>query len=580
MPCMILRIHRQWVLLAVLIVGVAFFVYSRWLWNEFVIWDDDYLIVNNPLIRGLSFTNIKAAFTSYDPELYVPLTYISYQINYVIGGLTAFIYHLTNLLLHATNALLVGMIAYRLSDKNRWIATAVSLLFAVHPLHTEAVIWASARKDVLSATFFLMSLSLYLKHRESELRSTYIWSVVSFFLGLLSKVSVITLPLILLLLDWREKQPWNRKMLVEKLPYFGLSVIFGIVSLFGKQQQISHTSLLETSLIMIKSTVFYLEKMILPLDLSPMYPFTGSISLLSPEFFVPLIFLAILIAFAAWSLKRTREVMFALGFLLLSIGPSLINFRKGEEGDIYLASDRYAYIASFAVIFLVCMMLWKLRERFSTMMINVTVGVLILVFGSLGYAQGAIWQNSETLFKSVIASYPQAQAAHHNLGVLYQQQGHPQMALDKYQNALQIAPKASTESNVGDIFRESGMYAEAGTHYQRALVINPRSVDAMLGLGLLFLQQNDVKQAIIAMQSAVEFGPDDSRTHLNYGAALMAAKRIDDAIAEYQKATELDPLNAAAFFNLAVAFERSGDTDASQEALARALELDPSLAQQ
>ena len=513
------RISKQWAAVAVAIFGVVFLLYTQSLWNDFVLWDDDYLIVNNPLIRSLSLHSIWTAFTSYDPELYIPITFLSYQINYLIAGLHPFIYHLTNLLLHATNALLVSAVAYHLSKKNFWISVAAGLFFAVHPLHTEAVIWASARKDVLASTFFLSSLLLYLQYRDTGLRSSYTWSVAMFLFALLSKVSVIALPLILLMIDWRDGRQWTRKVLIEKVPYFKLSAFAGVIALYGKTQQIAHSTITETVLLVIKSTAFYLEKIVLPLHLSPMYPFIGDIHLTSPEFFIPTIVIIALAGGALWSLRWTREAMFALLFFLLAIAPSMFNFRKGEEGDIYIASDRYAYLASFAVLFLVCVVLFRLREKLSPMIINIVVAVMVITLGPLAYMQTGIWNDSETLFTSVIASYPQAQAAHHNLGVLYQKEGRLQDALNQYQAALAIAPKASTESNVGDIFRENGQFSDAAAHYQNALTLNPRSVDAELGMGFLRLEQNDIDSAIAAFQSAVEYGPLDARTRLNLGAA-------------------------------------------------------------
>ena len=399
-----------------------------------------------------------------------------------------------------------------------------------------------------------------------------------FLFALLSKVSVIGLPFILLLIDWRDGRQWSRKVLIEKVPYFKLSAFAGIIALYGKTQQIAHSTITETTLLIIKSTAFYLEKIILPLHLSPMYPFVGKISLTSPEFFIPAIVIIALAGGAFWSLRWTREAMFALLFFLLAIAPSMFNFRKGEEGDIYIASDRYAYLASFAVLFLVCVVLFRLREKLSPIIINIVVAVMVVTLGFLASTQSEIWKDSETLFTFVIASYPQAQAAHHNLGVLYQKAGRLQDALNEYQTALTIAPKASTESNVGDIFRQNGQFSDATDHYQNALTLNPRSVDAELGMGFLHLQQNDIDGSIAAFQSAVEYGPLDARTHLNLGAALMKAKQTDDAIAQYRISIALDPGNAGAHFNLGVALERTGNSHEAEKEFSRALQLDPSLA--
>ncbi|MSR87357.1 tetratricopeptide repeat protein [Candidatus Peribacteria bacterium] len=582
------RILNRWSTLEAAIAVPLLLIYARSLSSGFVTWDDDYLIVNNPLIRSLSLHSLWTVFTTYDPELYIPLTFLSYQLNFLIVGLHPFLYHLTNLFLHGGNAMLVAAVAYMLSRKNMWVAVAAGLLFAVHPLHTEAVVWASARKDVLASTFFLSSLLLYLHYGESGKKSTYVWSIVTFLLALLSKVSVITLPLVLLVCDWRagvilspSKDDTRRSWFDELTmiaPYFLFSIVFGVIALAGKTQQIAHSTMSESILIAGRSFVFYLEKLFLPLNLSPMYPFVGDVRITSPEFFLPILAIIALIAIAFWSLRRTRDVMFALVFFALTIAPTMVNFRKGEEGDIYIASDRYAYLASFGLIFLVCLFLFRMRERFSAKIINVLAAVMVVVLGSLAFLQARIWKDSEALFTAVVARYPQAQAAHHNLGVVYQKAGHLQDALNQYGEALAIAPKASTEANIGDIFREAGQPADAADHYQKALAINSKNADAYLGLGLLALQDKKTDAAITAFQSAVEFAPQSPETHLNLGAALMSAKRVEEAITEYKKAIELDSSSAAASFNLAVALERAGRMDEARQWYRRAVELDPSFA--
>ncbi len=553
-------------------------IYGTYLQSDFVLWDDDFLIVQNPLIRSLSFASIWTAFTSYDPELYIPLTFLSYQLNYLIGGLNPFIYHLTNLLLHAVNALLVTGIAYKLSSKTTWIAVVCGLLFAVHPLHTEAVMWASARKDVLASTFFLSSLLLYLE-RERAFVPAYIGSILAFFLALLSKVSAITLPLVLLLIDWREHRQWNRTMIMEKIPYFLLSIAFGIIALFGKTQQVAESTLLETILVMVKGIVFYMQKLFVPLHLSPLYPYIGEIQLSEPAFLVPVIILAALYALAVFALRLNRDLLFALLFFVITVAASALNFRKGEGGDIYFASDRYAYLASFSVIFLVCVFLYHVREKIPALISTGVIAIAVATLSFLSYTQAAIWSNSETLFTAVIASYPNAQAAHHNLGVLYQQRGQTTEAMAAYERAIMIAPKASSESNIGDMWRELGESTLATQHYQRALALNASSVDAYLGMGLLHLQSGNTGAAIIAFQKVTELAPADPRGHLNLGAALLRAKRTDEAIAEYEKAIELDPLSAAAHFNLAVALDRIGQTDEADQYFQRAVELDPEFAE-
>ena len=201
---------------------LAFAIFGKSLGNDFVDFDDGLLIFENPIIQEISVWSLKQAFTTYDPELYVPLTMISYQIDHLLWGMNPFGFHLTNLVLHTMNALLVTLFIRLLMRRLSYhlLPVLCGLLFLVHPLHTEAVAWASARKDVLSSFFFLLSVCSYLQWREREKKEErsgkllYSFSIFAFALGLLAKVSIIMLPVILLLIEWlqgrslREKTLW------------------------------------------------------------------------------------------------------------------------------------------------------------------------------------------------------------------------------------------------------------------------------------------------------------------------------------------------------------------------------------
>ena len=218
--------------------ALALLVYGASLTNEFVVWDDGLLIYENPIVQEISPWSITQAFTTYDPELYIPLTFLSYQIDYAIAGIEPFFYHFHNLVLHTLNAILILVCVYMLS-RSKWIALFCGLVFLVHPVHTEAVVWASARKDTLSTFFFFGSLLSYLFYREkmchgepgrtmtegssldrarddtvSLSHPLYLMSLGCFLLGLLAKVSVFSLPIILLLVDFRDKRKWGKGILM------------------------------------------------------------------------------------------------------------------------------------------------------------------------------------------------------------------------------------------------------------------------------------------------------------------------------------------------------------------------------
>ena len=326
-------------------------IYGTSLRNGFVTFDDGMLITDNSAIREITPASLKAIFTHYDPELYIPLTFFSYQLDFQLGGEQPFIFHLDNLLLlllHTINALLVCWLFYLLSFGRKDLALVAGIIFAAHPIQTEAVAWAAARKDVLSSLFFLLSLIGYLYYRSEENRRFYWWSIVAFLLGLLAKVSVIMLPAVLFLLDWREGRRWGRTMLLEKVPYVVLCVLFGIIAIFGKTDLLSKTSLWTKALLACRSSVFYLQKFFWPSGFSVLYPYDGPVSLAATGFLLSMVVLVLLLFSALWTIRWTKEIAFGLAFYFVMLLPTFTNLAK--NGDIYLASDRYAYLPNIGIL--------------------------------------------------------------------------------------------------------------------------------------------------------------------------------------------------------------------------------------
>ena len=339
---------------------ISFLIYGSALNNDFVLWDDHYLIVGNPIVKEISLWSLKEAFKTFDPELYIPATLMSYQIDHLLWGMNPFGFHLTNLVLHTMNALLVMMFLFLLL-RNVHLSLFVGLLFLVHPLHTEAVAWASARKDVLSSFFFLLSVCSYLQWRGRENgqagsgKLLYSFSIFAFALGLLAKVSIIMLPVILLLIEWLL---CHRRLLASSFvtisrltPYFLLSVMFGIVGFFGKREAFSFATYFEKAIVAPKSTLFYLEKFFWPTEFSVLYPYTDA-SIASPEFFIPLV-IVMAITFLVLFLKKYQCVLaFSYFFFLITLLPTFLNIARGGDMDRYFASDRYGYIPSIRFIFI------------------------------------------------------------------------------------------------------------------------------------------------------------------------------------------------------------------------------------
>ena len=482
-------------------------IYAQSLGNGFVTWDDGLLITENPIIRGLSLHNLWLAFTSYDPELYIPLTFISYQINYAIGGLEPLGYHLGNLLLHIANVGFVYAISRRLmeaasasrSGRSRSSATTgalAALIFAVHPLHTEAVVWAAARKDVLSAFFFLLTVLCYLRSKEEinakskELRWYWI-SLSMFLLALLSKVSVITWPVLMVLMDWSRgefvKTPQVRTPAADALkravPFLILSLIFGIIALGGK---IANTGFAyEKFLIGCRAVTLLLQKFLWPIHLSALYPFTKPVSFFTPElgFSVLFVFLvSVTVLFLAWR-RGVKLPLFAWAWFLLLLVPSFSNITKGHNEllDIYVTSDRYAYLPSIGLLFVAGWLVTKLAERLPKIVYPLFFFILC-VFSVLSYRQSLFWKDTSTLFVHVSDVQPNSYVAWSNIGTEEVRRGRLHEGLQAYTKALQIRDDATTWYNVGQILRAQGKIELAIQAYERAVESSPLEEDAKRAL--------------------------------------------------------------------------------------------------
>lgn len=559
--------------------ALTFVTFGPTLFSTFVLWDDTYLIYANPDIKGFSLRNLHAIFSTFDPELYVPMTLLSYQLDFTIAGMEPFMFHLHNLILHTINALLVTWLLAHWTGR-RSLALLGGLLFAVHPLQTEAVAWASARKDVLSSLFFLLSLLGYIHTRIRNARLPYYGSLVAFTLGLLTKVSIVMLPIILVLIDIRERRPLSKRMIVEKIPYFALSLVFGFIALFGKRDVVAVTTTTEKALMAAKSTVFYLEKLLWPTGLSALYPFEGKITLSSPEFWIPLLIVCALSIAVLTSLRRTREIFFGAGFFFLMLLPSFSNFAKG--GTLYVASDRYVYLPIIGLLLLGVegwemlrqQKLQSLRQP-TRQMISIGIpSILVLTLGILAHAQTSIWQDSFSLFHRALDIAPRALAAHTNLGVAYRKVGDLDRAMEHLEQALAIRPSARIYTAMAAIDIQKGDFDRAIDRCRKAALLDPRDPEPLYGLALAFAEKHDQAQAFSLYEQTLSLEPKHVAAHNNIAAMYLERGDLAKALEHYEAALHFDPFFEQAAYNLGIVYERLGHTADAAHSFARAAEIE------
>lgn len=546
--------------------AVTFAVYGHSLHDAFVTWDDTYLIYANPDVKGLTWHNIKNVFSTYDPELYIPLTFVTWQIDYTIGGMHPFLFHFDNLILHTLNALLVAWLLLLLF-KNRTAALLGGLLFAVHPLHAEATLWASARKDVLSTFFFLGSLVAYLHYVREGRRKPYYISLIAFALGLLSKVMVITLPVVLLLIDFLQRRKVDRTMVLEKIPFFLLSLLFGIVALFGKRDVVSTTTLLQKILMAGKSTVFYLEKFLVPINLTVIYPYDKPIVASSPDFLIPWAIVIFLIILVLWSLRFGRTVFFGAAFFFVTLLPTFTNFAKG--GDFYFASDRYAYIPSIGLLIVLCGLIfcgqewprWLKSQEWPRWVKNkwhLLFGAIIIIFSLLAYRQSLIWEDSVALFSHTLKLYPRSVAAHINLGVMYRKMNRLEDSRRELQSALAIKPHARAYTAIAAIDLLQGRTDDAIAACKKAQTLDLRDPEPLYGLALSLAQAGKKDEAISMYRQTLMLEPHHLGAMNNLAALYLEIGKRAEAEKYYRLAIATDTTFIDAHYNLGIMLEQDG----------------------
>lgn len=606
---------KTYALIAAVFFAVTFAVFGSSLHSEFVSWDDNLLITDNPIVHQMNASTIGKAFTSYDPELYIPLTLVSYQIDWKIGGGTPFMFHFTNIVVHTLNALLITLVLYLLLE-NGWLALGLGMLFAVHPLNAEAVVWASGRKDVLSTLFALVSLVTFIRYVQDETRRTsYVGSVVFLLLALLSKVMAAMLPIIFVLTYAWHGIRFDRKRILAIVPHLCLSIVFIVVALFGKAKLLVSTTLLQKILMAGKSTSFYVLKFLLPTDLSVVYPYTASIKLLSTDFILPLLFTAIVIGLAAWAWKNARHVSIGILIYLVTLLPTFTNFAKG--GDLYFASDRYAYMPMLGLLAVLGVLAsYRLNrgtaraERSAARQLIALSCVVIGVCAVLAAGQATVWATSTSLYAHALKIYPNSRVAHNNLGMEYLLQGNLQEALAEMDAAIGIKPDPRSLVNratilsamkrddealtqlqavvaespevsdahygIANIAWRRGNTEEAIREYNRALAIDPTYVNALNNLGAVYLERGDWNDAILTLKRSIELRPAFVEAYYNLGGAYEKVGRFTEAEDMYRISLKLKPNDPDALAALAVLLYDKKDIDGAATLLQQALTIDSS----
>lgn len=571
------------IILVTLILIVTFGAFSPCLKNNFVNWDDDLYVTENTVIQDFSFHSVKKIFTSFFVGNYQPATILSYLFEYRFFKLNPFGYHLINLILHLLNCFFVFWLIYILTQRIS-VSSITAFLFALHPLHVESVAWISERKDVLYALFFLAAIvgyCYYLKGR--KLKRYYYFSVVLFILALLSKSMAITLPLVLFLVAYFLSRKGNKHVFKDKISFFILSFIFGAIAVIGQYstgavRKENLFNFFDKIAIASYSIIFYLSKILLPVKLSCLYPYSG-IKDVQP--FLPhLVLLIVLLAAVIISGKYTKKIIFGSSFFLITILPVLQFIPIGGA----IVADRYVYVASIGIFYIFAEgVLWLFNRkakhlRFLQGLIFVALIVVLSVLASLTWKRCQTWSDSITLWNDVLGKYSNVATAYNNRGDAYKGQKNIQQAISDFDKAIEINPNfEEAYNNRGIAYKDQGNIQQAISDYSRAIKANPNVAIAYNNRGNAHISQGDIQQAISDYGRAIEINSNFEDAYNNRGNVYLGQGNIQQAISDLNRAIEINPNFEKAYNNRGDAHCQQGNLIQAISDYSRAIGINPDL---
>jgi len=532
--------------------------------HQFVNFDDPKYVTENKYVQsGLSTESVRWAFTARHASNWHPVTWLSHILDCELFGLNAGAHHLTNVFFHALNTVLLFVVLHK-STRAVWQSAFVAALFALHPLHVESVAWVSERKDVLSTFLWLLTLWAYLFYNAHRKWDRYLLVVMLFALGLMAKPMLVTMPFVLLVLDYwplnrfnmsdlrlgRGKSPGKKAgaklpimavLFLEKVPFFVLSAVSSVITLLAQENvvvSLKGLNLYTRAGNALVSYLAYLHKMIWPCNLAVFYPHSRTVSI--GQFGGAGLILAVISLFVVWRMRSNKFLLTGWLWYIVTLVPVIGLVQIG----IQKYADRYTYVPLIGIFIIIA---WGGERLFR----QVRYGKVILAFSAAAavtclsvctWFQVGYWRNNITLYEHALAVTERNHVAHNNLGVALKQQGRVQ---------------------------------EAVSHWQAALEIYPGYADAVVNLGPELAAQGQLDKAISYYVECLRLDDDNYLLHNNLGNALRAKGSLDQAIKQYNRVIELRPDLWQGHYNSGLVFQQMGQFERAAEHYRIALKLSP-----
>ena len=587
-------VRQRWLVAGIctVLAAMIFLVFGGTLRHGFVNFDDDVYVYDNPPVAGgLTGHGIAWAFTHVHSSNWHPITWISHMLDCQLYGLNPAGHHLTNLLLHGTTTILLFLLLRKMTG-SLWPSAFAAAVFAVHPLRVESVAWVAERKDVLGGLFFMLTLWAYVHHVSGTRTRYYYWlSLLFFALGLMAKPMLVTLPMVLLLLDyWPLKRlrvnsvaefglpGWDvlRPAIGEKWPWFALATAAGTVTLFAQNEAISPIPLSLRCGNAIVSCALYLQQLIYPIRLAAFYPYPAGGFAAGTTIAALVALLVISVGVVVVSRQRPW-ILFGWLWYLVTLLPVIGILQVGSQAH----ADRYTYLPQIGLVVLLAWTLadGSLRWHFRRPLLGGLAAGVLAALMLRAHDQTSVWQDSVTLWRHSLACTEDNLTAHLNLGNALLEQGRVDEAMVHYQMALQVNPDhPDAQASLGSALIQKGRWDEAIGHLQKALEIKPDLATAHNDLGNLLAQRGDLDSAIAHFHKALAARPDFADASYNLANACFQKGEWDQAAASYQLALRLKPDYFAACFNLGNTYFQRGNLAAAIASYRKALQIKPDYA--
>ena len=575
--------------------------------NGFVNYDDYEYIIENPQVKsGTNHESFIWAFTAQDKGgNWHPLTWLSHILDCEMFGIEPFWHHLTNLLFHTANTLLLFWVFKRMTGA-LWPSAFVAAAFALHPLHVESVAWAAERKDVLGGFFWMLTIIAYVRYAQRGGTGWYLLVVLAFCMGLMAKPMVVTLPFVLLFLDYwplgrfggggqskgenlrqfqsaevRYKEAGLYRLIGEKIPLFILTVVLCVVTYVVEQRgvpmdsqgNVSVNSRIANALI---SYVSYIVKMLYPSRLAVLYPHPGD-SLPAWRVIVSIIVLAGISAVAIYMGRRRRYLAVGWLWYLGTLVPVIGLVQIGSQA----MADRYTYLPSIGIFIMVA---WGTAElfakwRYRKVLLGITSGAVLAVLLICTRVQTGHWRDSFTLFEHTLAVTENNYVIHKSYGNTLYENGRLKEAVAHYNEALRIAPKyLIARMNVGMVFLQQGRFDEAIAHFNKVLQLEPEHCRAHFGLGAALIEQGKYDDAVNHFNKALQGKLNRPEVYHYLGLAYQRQGKYELAIQSYSEALRIDPKYMLAQMNIGLVFLKQERFDEAIECFNKVLQLEPGYA--